>query len=159
MKDLLTDVQFKLQQSVPELKYVDEDWGQLDYFSSNPPVKWPCALIDITNASWSNTLKTVQMGLVQIKIRVADLRISNTSGRAPQNQKDKSFAIFDLLKSIHKSLHGWTGHKHYSALIRTSSTRLKRSDGIRIYEITYTTELIDNSTEVIPATFKFSQTT
>ncbi len=148
MKELLIDIQERLTTAVVALKYIDEDWGQLDYFANNAPVKWPCALIDVTSASWSNTLNLAQMGLVQVKIRVADLKLSKSSNAAPQGQKDKSFGIFDLLSDIHKCLHGWSGHDHYSALIRTASTRVKRADGVRIYEITYTTELKDISTRI-----------
>ena len=42
MKQLLIDLQQRLLTEVPELKYVDLDWGQLSYYFPNPPVQWPC---------------------------------------------------------------------------------------------------------------------
>lgn len=149
MKLLLTDVQTRLISKVPELKYTDEDSGQLDYFGSHPTVKFPCALIDINTVSWSNIGHTVQLGLVQIKIRIAFLPLSKSSTGAPQSQKDKAFGTLDVVKLVHKALHGWTGHRHYTALIRTATTKSKRADGMKIYDVTYTCELTDNTTEII----------
>ncbi len=149
MKEMLTEVQKRLVAKVPELKYVDEDWGQLDYYSTMPPVKWPCALIDLPQGSFSNTGSLVQLGLLQVKIRVADMKLSNSSGAAPQTQKDKSFAFFDLLQKVHLALHGWSGGEAYSHLMRTAFAKGKRSDGVRLYEITYTCEWKDSSTKPV----------
>ena len=46
MKNSLESIQ-QLLQAIEGLKYVDEDWGQLDYYSPNFPVQWPCVLIRI----------------------------------------------------------------------------------------------------------------
>jgi hypothetical protein len=145
MDQLLKDIQARLIERVPALKYVDEDWGQLDYYSPHPPVQWPCGLIDATSADWSDILKKVQMGLVQVTIRVGDLKLTNTSGKAPAGQKQHAFEIFATLKEVYKALHGWTGSKHYSRLMRKTSRRVKREDGVRIYEMIFTCELTDNS--------------
>ena len=46
MKVILQNIQNKLTSEVTDLNYVDEDCGQLNMYQ--PPVKWPCCLIDIT---------------------------------------------------------------------------------------------------------------
>lgn len=145
METLLTDVLDRLKDKVPALKYFDEDWGQLDYYYPHPPVKWPCVLVDATDANWSDEGRKIQTGLIQVKIRLADLRLNNTSGNAPQGQKDKAFAIFTIQKEIYKALHGWTGSRHYSSLKRVRMGRVKREDGVRIYETIFTTQLKDAS--------------
>jgi hypothetical protein len=157
MEDILQDVKTRLIAEVPALKYVDEDWGQLDYYYPNPPVQWPCALIDATSANWSNTGKLQQLGLIQVKIRVGDLKLTNSSGKAPAGQKTAAFAIFTTLKNIYKALHGFTNSDAYSALIRISNNRIKRDDGVRIYEVVFTTEYKDNS--AMPVTQKANNVT
>lgn len=156
MEKLLQDIQSRLLTKVPALKYVDEDWGQLDFYSKDFPVKCPCGLIDVIDAVWSNEGKLVQLGMVQVKVRVADLKLSNTSGAAPQAQKNKAFAIFTTLKEVFKALHGWSGDAHYSKLIRTRTTRIKRQDGVRIYETTFTCEMKDSSAMPVNATIKLA---
>ena len=32
----------RLQEQVPDLRYIAEDWGQLDFYNDAPPVKFPC---------------------------------------------------------------------------------------------------------------------
>ncbi len=145
MEIILQGVQARLNSKVPELKYIDEDWGQLDYYYPNPPVKWPCSLIDATAATWSNAGNLQQLGLVQVKIRVADMKLTNSSAKAPSGQKTVSFSFFVLLRNIYKALHGWSGDESYTALIRTATNRVKREDGVRIYEVTFTTNFTDNS--------------
>lgn len=154
MKQVLIDVQNRLT-TLAILKYVDEDWGQLDFYSPNFPVKWPAALIDITSGTFSNVGKHVQQGVISVNIRVANLKITNSSGMAPQTQKNKAFEIFDIAKAVHVALHGWSGSNQYSALIRTNVKKMKRSDGVQVFDVTYTTQIVDNSTEqVAPLTFK-----
>ena len=46
IKTILLAVQQRLAERVPELAYIDKNWGQLDYEA--PPVKWPCALLDLS---------------------------------------------------------------------------------------------------------------
>ena len=46
MKQIFLSIQNKLSE-ISTLKYIDKDWGQLQY--DNPPVKSPCALIDLLN--------------------------------------------------------------------------------------------------------------
>lgn len=152
MKQLLTDIQTRLIAKVTALKYVDEDWGQLDFYSPNPPVKFPAAVIDCINATYTDEGKLVQLGRVQVRIRIADQKLSNTSGNAPSSQKSNAFAIYTTLASIHAALHGWSGNAAYSKLIRQSLKRETRSDGMRVHEIIYTTQLVDDGAMPVPDT-------
>lgn len=80
MKNLLEKLQLRLSE-IPQLKYIDENWGQLDYYSPNMPVQYPCVLIDIGQVQYSNLGKDLtkipqqrQIALVQIKITIANMR-------------------------------------------------------------------------------------
>lgn len=160
MKKLITDIQNRLMAAVPALKYVDLDWGQLDFFYPHPPVQWPCALIDITQASYTNAAHRTQLGLVQIAINIVDLRLNNSSGKAPQTQKDNALKIYELLEAIFVALQGWTGDKAYSGLIREQYSKRSREDGITIHQLVFTTEMKDNAampvTDTAPATIKIN---
>ena len=50
MKHIFLQIQEKLGE-VSALKYIDKDWNQLKF--EQPPVKWPCALIDVKNINYS----------------------------------------------------------------------------------------------------------
>lgn len=147
INDILTAITERLSEKEPHLKYIDEDWGQLDYYQENPPVKFPCVLLELQQANWRNQSQKVQDGVLSISIRVADIRLSNTSLRAPAVQKDRAAAIWLILQNIHTALHGWRPGRfpEFGVLTRVSSRRVKRDDGIREFEVVYTTQCSDSS--------------
>lgn len=151
MKELLNDILTRIKTEIPQIKYVDEDWGQLDYYSPHPPVQFPAAIIDCINATYTNEGKLIQLGDVQVRIRIADQKLTNSSVKAPQAQRDNAFAIYDLLATIHAKLHGWPANKPYTRLIRQSLKRTVRNDGMRIHEIIYTTRLTDDGAMPVTA--------
>jgi hypothetical protein len=143
MKAFLEAIQTKLA-TIPALKYIDEDWGQMDSYSPNPPTIFPCALIDITSMNFSNIGKdntadpiNRQLGEGTVTFIIADLKLSNTSHRAPQSQKDNAWNIWTILDDLHKAVHGWKPLGDSGALMRTGFKRIRRDDGIREYQITY----------------------
>jgi len=129
---------------IPDIKYADENWGQLDYYSPNFPVKFPCTLVDTSDVQYSNigldkTLMPIQrqQGDVSFGITVANLKLTNSSHLAPQGQKDEAFKIQVILETIHARLHGWRPSDRCGALIRKSLRRIKRDDGVQEYELLY----------------------
>jgi hypothetical protein len=145
MDTVISSAQDRLAGQVTALKYVDEDWGQLDNYSPNFPAKWPCALIDVLDVQWSNIGKKVQMGLAQIRVKIADLRLSNSSKAAPAGQKANSNSFYTLTQQVYNALQGWCGASHYSAFIRISERRVQRDDGVKEHWMIFTTEIKDSS--------------
>lgn len=149
MKTIIDNIQAKLQE-ITDLKYVDEDWGQLDYYSPNFPVQWPCALIDVTNAAYSDTGKDRtkepqqrQMAECYLTLSIANLKLTNSSGLAPKLQKDYSRSIWELIEEIHKAVHGWNPDEMAGKLIRRGLQRVKRDDGVQEYTLTYSFGITD----------------
>ncbi|MGJ5643221.1 hypothetical protein [Formosa sp. S-31] len=143
MDTVIKSIQDKIT-SLPEVKYVDEDWGQLDYYSPNFPVQWPCVLIDITNAQFENIGKDRSATPVNrqtadtiVSLTIANMKLTNSSGRAPQLQKDTAFNIWALQQKIHEILQGWKPTESTGALTRRGFTRVKRDDGVQEYTVVY----------------------
>lgn len=147
MKTLLQNIQNRLSE-ITELNYIDENWGQLDYYSPNMPVQWPCCLIDVQSGQFSNlskdftkTPKDRQNGSFSVEITVANMKLTNTSYQAPQEQKNHAWAIFGLLEKIHRQLHGFSPSEKATKMLRNSFGRVQRDDGVQEYRITYVVEL------------------
>ena len=143
MKQILINIQNRLAE-ISELRYIDEDWGQIDYYSPNMPVKWPCCLIDIQSGQFSNISKDAtkrpkdrQNGLFSVKITLANMKLTNTSYLAPQTQKDNAWAIFDLVEKIHEKLHGFSPDNNCEKMLRSSFGRTQRDDGVQEYAVIY----------------------
>jgi hypothetical protein len=145
MKSILQNIQGKLS-DITDFKYIDEDWGQLNYYQ--PPVKWPCCLIDINNANYSNIGKDLQskplnrqLGKVVAKITIATLKLTNTSMQAPQAQKEQAWVIWDIMQKVHENLHGFSPGETCSKMLRSSLERTQRDDGVQEYQILYEFEI------------------
>ncbi len=150
MEKVLTDIQAQMA-TVAGLKYTDQDWGQLDYYSAHPPAVWPAAVVGLESVQWSNLGKLRQEGLATIRVRVADLRLTPSSSKASATQKAAAMEIIRTVDAVTKALHGWcdnpplagpvAGQITYSRLIRTATRRLPREDGLQVYEILFTTSV------------------
>ena len=147
MKALLEKIQQQVSE-IAELKYIDENWGQLDYYSPNMPVQFPCALIDVQQVQFTNLGRDMskkpvqrQIGQVVLKITIADIRLTNSSMQAPKAQKEQVWAIWDIIEKIHRQLHGVSLLPNVSPLIRSSQRRTLRDDGVQEYEVYYSCEV------------------
>ena len=77
MKEIIQAIQQELAASVPGLRYIDRDWEQLRY--EQPPVKFPCALIEIKSIEYSEILNGEYDARVYGVITVADQWLSGSS--------------------------------------------------------------------------------
>lgn len=143
MKALLLSLQAQLATAVA-LKYIDEDWGQLDDYGTHTPVKWPCCLIDFTDADYSDigvdraaTPKNRQQALGSITLNFANSKLTNSSRNAPIVQKDNAYLLLGVIEDVHKIIQGFRPAENGGGLIRKSFKRVKRDDGIQQYRVVY----------------------
>lgn len=141
---ILDKISEKLSE-LPEIKYSDENWGQLDYYGTDAPVQWPCTLVDYNSGQFSNNGKDIravpqnrQEGLIGIEITIANLKLTNSSTRAPLLQKQKAFSIYELVEKVHQHLHGWSPVINGGGLTRTNFAKVRRNDGIQEIRVVYT---------------------
>lgn len=146
MQHIITQIQERLADKVPALKYIAQDWGQLDLYADFPPVKYPCALIDIENGVFTNAGHNVQEGQLSIVITISDLsnRISRTANK---EMKERALFIFRIMEDIHRALQGWSGDEDYAKLTRVAMNRQIREDGARLRTLVYSTTWWDQSAD------------
>lgn len=144
MEVILSKIQERLSAEVKELKYIDEDWGQMDVMQ--PPVKYPCAIIDIPEGNYTNNGELVQQGTLTVVVKCYNLKLTNSSAKAPQRQKDYNKQFWALQKKINMMLHGvdFIGD-NYGVPIRTGFRKVKREDGITAIELYFSIQLTDSS--------------
>lgn len=142
-KIVLQEIQ-NLLAEIPELRYVDEDWGQLDDYSPNPPTQFPLVLIDVGTMQYSDigrdrtaTPENRQMAIGTIVLSIANLKLTNTSYKAPQQQKNEAWGIWDIIELVHGKIHGKSVTGCTGSMLRTNMRKVKRDDGIQEFEVTY----------------------
>lgn len=134
IQQILLDVQNRLGQQVPDLAYVDKDWGQLK--AELPAVKFPCALLDLNDIGFSQTGNGGQVADAKITVTVAHLRLTSSSLAAPK--KEEAYRVIGLLAQIHETLHTFTAGD-YAPLTRTRLRKVLADSSRECYELTYQT--------------------
>lgn len=133
-KDLLLGVQQRLE-TLPGLKYIDKDWGQLRY--EQPPVKYPCALVDMEQAGFSQLGKGYQLADVAITVTIANKRLVSASHKAPNRQD--GYSTVELLESVHEALQLYY-EKDYAPLVRTNIRKVYVDSAFEVYALIYQTQ-------------------
>ncbi len=146
MKEILTAVMERLQNEIPDLRYIAEDWGQLDYYDDAPPVRFPCALVSMGNLSFESETYGLRRARMTILIRVADAPSVSGTMAAPDDYRRRAFAIFDLMERVGNCLYGFGG-VDFNEIEQQGITRYSREDRIREYAMTFTTEYAVDSEE------------
>lgn len=140
MKEVFNSILNKLK-NIPNL-YVAEDWGQLSIMQ--PPVNFPCVLIDIGEAEYSQLSRLSQMVDVELQLTLADIIYDGVDQGSPDEEKEREFQIFDLIDQIHAQLHGFNG-TDFGPLSRVSIEKNIRDDTMRVFIIRYRFGYVDNS--------------
>lgn len=138
MKTFLNAVMQRLKEQVSELRYISEDWGQLDYYETMPPVKFPCALVSIDRVNYSVVAKDRRKAVVSVVVRIADAPSVTGNVAAPESYRNRAFAIFDLLEEVDEALNGLSGDT-FNQFSLESIYRDNRQDFIREYNMTFET--------------------
>lgn len=141
MKQVFLDIQEALE-TIRELRYIGEDWGQLNF--EQPPVDFPCALIDLGGAQFSSAGRNTQQVEAIVNITIADLRFNGITPNLPNREKEKAFEIFNLIEEVNKMLHGHGGET-FSRLCRVGIKKMLREDAVREFVISYKFSYTDDS--------------
>lgn len=134
IKDILLSVQAHLGVAVPEIAHLDKDWGQLYY--EQPPVKWPCVLLDIEDVRYSQLGHGAQSADSRITVTVAGMRLAKSSGAAPM--KERAYELIDLLERIHDALQLFHPAQA-SPMFRSNLRKILSDSGKEAYQMTYET--------------------
>ncbi len=133
IKTVFEEIRDKLKADVPEIRWIDEENGQLTEMQE-PPVSFPCALIDTAGVGFkntedyrssANTKVTVQFGF---KTMAASNHLAVTENLA-------AFAYSAILEKAINALHG---HEpaNSSGFEKEQYLRIKRPD-YRVYEVQF----------------------
>jgi hypothetical protein len=134
IKSILLAVQAHLGAAVPAIAHLDKDWGQLYY--EQPPVKWPCALLDIEDIQYDQRGHGGEQAKTRLSVTVAGMRLKKSSGAAPL--AEEAYELIDLIEQIHDALQLFTTGE-FAPLFRSSVKKILSDSGKEAYKLTYET--------------------
>lgn len=132
----------KRLEAIPELRYVSEDWGQLNF--EQPPVNFPCALVDLGEIRYTQAGRNTQQAEATLNVTIADIRFDGITMALPKDKQGKAFEVFRIIESVNRQLHGYESEKH-SRLVRQGIKKIIREDAVREFLITYRFGFTDES--------------
>lgn len=137
---LFMDMVARLEEAVPELEWIDHDWGQ-DRAEVRPMLAYPAALIDFAGTEYSGLSGLSQWGEATVTVRLFFDSYGQSSAAAPEESREAAVGFYETEHRVAEALHGWMPPGGYcQELIRTADSSENRGDiGLRVRRLTFTT--------------------
>ena len=139
MKSIKLALLRHLQENLPDIRTLDEDYGQLEYPSDQYPVFFPAVLIGIDGTDWNTESLTplIQTGTTIIKLKLAlecydDTHAGSTTEHLVEEREAKAEELFNLVQN-------WIPRKGVYPFCRIKDNEYSLPGGIKVYEITFQT--------------------
>lgn len=147
---LFLDIQERIKNEVPEIQWIEQDFGQDVYDKWRPNVSFPAVLVDFTSADYENISGGGQTAEVAVSLRLLVAPFEQSYEAAPIEVRKGALEYFDIEQKLVDALHGWepmyvdgetNEDVYYSqAFVRKRITSNNRNDiGLRIRELQFTT--------------------
>lgn len=131
----------RIRTAVPEVKWIEQDFGQDVFGKWRLNVAFPAVLIDFPAVRYSAEGGLSQFGEVSVSLRLLVSPFAQSYDGAPLEVKKEALAYFEIEQKLVEVLHGWTPEKEYcQPLVRSSITSNNRNDiGLRVRNLLFTT--------------------
>lgn len=142
---LMEKLQFAEQQNLPNLIWVDKDFGQAQLIQEgiiNLPM--PAILISFKTPTWVSRLSKTQTGETLIRIRILFENYAD-SFQGSINQ-EKAIQFFEFTEKAHLALQNLQG-ENFTSLTRTADEEDDDHNNVVVSDIFYTTLITDASAE------------
>lgn len=152
---MLTAMQARITEAVPEIRYMDIDLGQLEHYEGDrPPVSFPCVLVEFNSTKFAQLGQLVEEGDCSITCRLGFAPYSATNSLAPDEVKEKGLNYFEIENSLYAALKGWAPGEGEELLCqplnRLSDGTEGRNDKLRVRVLTFTTSYMDDTATNAP---------
>ncbi|HAT3998571.1 TPA: hypothetical protein I9Y90_000053 [Elizabethkingia anophelis] len=121
--DKLYEKIIELLETLPEIKYIDLDYGQLQ--EEMPPLSYPAVLVRISEDR-VDIHHMYQQVTGNITLTVIDKLKSETNNITSEEQRKKGIAYMQLNEKIHKALQGYKDKTYEPFTNKSKSDQLIR---------------------------------
>jgi len=135
------DICERIRTEVPEIEWIEQDFGQDVFDKWRPNVAFPAVLIDFPTVNYDAESGLSQFGEVNLSVRLLVAPFTQSYDDAPIEVKEDALSYFELEQKLVSVLHGWVPEDEYcQPLIISSIQSNNRNDiGLRIRNLSFTT--------------------
>ena len=154
MANLYLKILGRLKTAVPDLRYIDQDLGQLENYDLRPPVSWPCCLIDIEEFQFSDIgSNNMQEATGIVSLRIGLVKYTESNNLVPDNIRPNAMKYYETEQKVYEALQGWEDDG-FSRLLRRGTNTERREDDIRVRVLKFAVSWEDDTAS--PKTTKVS---
>lgn len=150
MKSLFSQLFLALQEhiktTVPSVRWIDQDLGQLESYEIKPAVAWPCLLIDFNQTSYDQMQQNRQLGNITFTLRLGFDVWSQSASTAPLEVRQKALEYYELEQEIYEAVQGFDAGGLMQDCTRVNiATERREGDNFRVRVMTFTSMTEDSS--------------
>lgn len=144
MEEVYINILERLSSELPELSYIDEDYGQLETPETEDhyPVTFPCALIAEPDTEWEELTGDRQRGRSSITVRLA--MDCYDDSHASSGSYTSVATRHSLASRLHRALRHFCPAAAATGLVRTHSRGYSLPGGIKVVELTFAFRITDS---------------
>ena len=145
MEEIFIAIMEQIAKEMPELSLIDEDYGQLEMGAEEDqyPVTFPCVLIGNTTSDWHDLGYGAQNSESMLTIRLAVDCYDDTSYASGTYQNVRERQL--MAEKLYKSLQCMQASPQVSPLVREKSRSYAMPHYIKVFEMTFSFSLHDES--------------
>ena len=134
-----------LRDEIVELKYINIDLGQFDFYEVRPTVTFPCCLVDIVQIQYDQR-QDGQHGNLEVRLRFGFEVMKDTSSLAPDEVLEAGLNYFDIENKVYLKMQYWRASGLvFNEFIRLRDANEKIGDGFRVINSDYKASFVDRS--------------
>lgn len=139
MKTLYETILTELNK-IPALKWKDLEAGQLQ--EEQPPIAYPCALIDVSERRRQNIETKIQRVYATITIDVIVKALGETNSNITEPVRSNSLEYFTIADAVYKQLQGYTD-SNFNEFENTSQIPKQTRKGLKVIQLVFETSYND----------------
>jgi hypothetical protein len=143
--NLFLAIQERIQEQVPEIKYIDQNMGQYmnDEFRKN--MLFPCLLVDFPTTNFSEMQGNIQLADVSIVVTLFCDIWNHTNNLTPELVKQAGLSYLEIDQKVFMALQGWNPD-FCTPLMRGQSKSHNSNDvGLMVKETQFSSSFEDYS--------------
>ena len=148
MESLLSSLVGYIASEMPELRLVDEDYGQLENIDDDGqqmyPLVYPAVLVEPSRVDWSHIAGDSQIGEATLRVRLIIDCYDDTHAGSGSEYRIRERE--ELRHKLHTLLEGYRPLNNEGGLSRAQSTFFTFNHGLKVYESTYTCRVRESLT-------------
>ena len=143
--DLFLAIQARIQEQVPEIKYIDQNLGQYMNEEFRKQMLFPCILVDFPVTNFSALQGNNQLGDATIMITLFHDIWNNTNNLTPTAVKEAGLNYLSIDQKVFMALQGWNPD-FCTPLMRSQHKSQNSNDiGLVVRETQFNTSFEDYS--------------